>query len=208
MIQQKKSNEEISTPISAIRAGDERGIDKIYLLYKPLFISWAAPRFSLSEAELTDCWQDSIIAFYEQVASGKLQTLDVALKTYLFAIGRNKMLHLLRSKKAEIKREQDFAKTYSLDENQSQGYTDLEDIKEEQEKILQKAMKSLSERNRAVLINRYYDGLSLEKIQEKEGYNSINAVSATISRAIAILKKIVSDENFLVILLSFATFLQ
>ena len=163
MIKQKIANEEISTAITAIRAGDERAIDKIYILYKTPFLSWAAPRFSLSEAELTDCWQDSIIAFYEQVASGKLQTLDVALKTYLFAIGRNKVLHLLRSKKAEIKREQDFADTYFWEAHLSNGYADLNDIKEEQEEALHKAMQSLSEKNRAVLISRYYDGLSLGK---------------------------------------------
>lgn len=208
MTKQPALHKDSSSTLAAIRAGDETVIEELYLLYKSPFFSWASPRFSLSEAEMTDCWQDSVIAFYEQVVSGKLQKLDVTLKTYLFSIGRNKLLHLSRSKKALIKREQEYADGYFLEQEQSYGYADLEDIKKEQKNILQKAMQSLSEKNKSVLISRYYDGLSLEQIQKKEGYKSINAVSATISRAIATLRKIVGVENLTLILLSFIGLLQ
>jgi RNA polymerase sigma factor (sigma-70 family) len=129
-----------------------------------------------------------------------LQKLEVGLKTYLFAIGRNKILYKLRSEKAVAKKEQMFAESYALEEQQSGGYFELDDLQEEQKEILRKAMQSLSEKNRSLLIRRYYDGLSLEKIQESEGYSSINA---TLSRALGLLKKVVADRKKMMILLSF-----
>lgn len=197
------SEPEITQTLAAIKSGDEKTIDQIYQSYKPQFINWASSKFSLSEADIIDCWQDSVIAFYEQVVSGRLETLDVGLKTYLFAIGRNKLLYKLRSKKSNIQKEQVFAENYFLENEASGGYADLDDIQGEEEKRLQKAMQSLSEKNRAILISRYYDGLSLEQIQKKGNYSSINAVSASISRAISILKKVVNNEKNLLFLLSF-----
>ncbi|MFT4667055.1 MAG: hypothetical protein ACI8YQ_004368 [Polaribacter sp.] len=51
--------------LATIRSGDERAIEQIYLSYKSPFLSWASSKFSLSNADLTDCWQESVIAFYE-----------------------------------------------------------------------------------------------------------------------------------------------
>lgn len=189
--------------IATIQSGNDNIIDKIYLDLKPQFLNWAVSRFSLSQDDITDCFQDSVIAFYEQIIDGRLETLEVNLKTYLFAIGRNKMLYKLRGQKSTIQKEQVFANAYFLENEQTQGYFDLEDIEEDQRIRLEKAIKSLSPKNRAVLISRYYDGLSLEKIQEKEGYKSINAVSATLSRALSNLKKIINPEKTLRFLLSF-----
>jgi RNA polymerase sigma factor (sigma-70 family) len=203
MLSETPSLLEEANIIATIRSGDDRAIEQIYLSYKSPFFTWASSKFSLSNADLTDCWQESIIAFYEQVSSGRLQKLDVGLKTYLFAIGRNKILYKLRSEKAVVKKEQIFAESYALEKEQSGGYLELDDIQEEQKEILRKAMQSLSEKNRSILIRRYYDGLSLEKIQESEGYSSINGVSSTLSRALGLLKKIVVDGKKMIILLSF-----
>lgn len=189
--------------IEAIRLGDEKTIEKLYLSLQPQFITWATPKFALNTADLSDCWQETIIAFYEQVVSGKLQNLDVELKTYLFAIGRNKALYKSRSQKAIIKKEQIFLERHPLEEVESNGYFGLDDLAEEQKQKLQKAMGSLSEKNRTILVSRYYHGLPLEKIKEQANYKSINAVSATLSRALTVLKKIVQREKNLLILLSF-----
>lgn len=201
----KKSLTEIDTPklIEDIRSGNETVIDQIYLTYKPEFINWASTRFSISQEDIIDCWQDCVIAFYEQIIAGRLTKLDVTLKTYLFAIGRNKLLYKLRTQKSNLEKEQVFAEDYFLENDQIQGFFDLENIKEEQEKKLEKAIKSLSKKNRNILIRRYYDGFSLEKIQELGNYKSINAVSATLSRALSNLKKVINPEKIMRFLLSF-----
>ena len=183
--------------INAILVNDKEILDEVYLSYKPEFIHWGRTRFSLSEEDLTDCWQDSVIAFYEQVVAKKLTSLEVELKTYLFAIGKNKILYKLRGQASAIRKEEIFADTYSIVSTESEGYDGLDGFSEEQKKKLQKAMGSLSAKNRQLLIERYYEGLSLEEIQRNGDFKSINTVSASLSRALSTLKKKVHHKIFL-----------
>jgi hypothetical protein len=48
----------------------------------------AKHRFSSTpEADILDAWQDSLVSFFEQISSGKLQTLTCSIKGFLYLIG-------------------------------------------------------------------------------------------------------------------------
>jgi RNA polymerase sigma factor (sigma-70 family) len=191
--------------LKSIHLGDERAIEKLYSTYKSEFIVWATSKSGLLEEDLTDIWQESVIAFYEQVAAGKLVTLKVQLKTYLFAIGKNKILVKLRKNKSVERLEQLYLENPNIEDVEYNGYVELEDREENlQKKRMAQAMKKLSSKEQDILIDRYYSGLSLEVIRQKRAYKTINTVNATISRAMKNLKKIVHEKkNKLSILLSF-----
>ncbi len=191
--------------LKSIHLGDERAIEKIYSIYKPEFLAWGSSKSGLSEEDLVDIWQESIIAFYEQVASGKLTTLEVQLKTYLFAISKNKILVKFRKNKSVERLEQQYLENKNLDDIEHNGYTELEKKEENpKKKRLEEAMNKLSNKEQEILIDRYYSGLSLEAIRQKRAYKTINTVNATISRAMKNLKKIVHKKSSnLSILLSF-----
>jgi RNA polymerase sigma factor (sigma-70 family) len=187
-----------------IHQGDDQVTERIYKIYKNEFLSWGSS-YLLSNEDLLDVWQDSVIAFYEQVASGRLKTLEVQLKTYLFAIGKNKILAKLRKNKSVERLEQWYLDSQDLEDITYHGYAELEGGEDNPKKIImQQAMKRLSRKEQDILIDRYYSGLSLEAIQQKRAYKTINTVNATISRAMKNLKKIVCEKkNNLIFLLSF-----
>lgn len=82
--------------LAVIQHGERCGVSRIYKLYRGQFISYAMKNFRVSEAEAIDIYQDSFIALHQNVQSGRLSNLSVSLRSYLFQIGKYKILNLLR----------------------------------------------------------------------------------------------------------------
>jgi RNA polymerase sigma-70 factor (ECF subfamily) len=74
--------------------GDLKGFEQAYLSYRDEFIMWANKNYYCDFEEARDVYQATVIQFYENVQSGKLTKLTSDLKTYLFAIGKNKIREL------------------------------------------------------------------------------------------------------------------
>ncbi len=74
--------------------GDLTGFEQAYLSYRDEFIMWANKNYYCDFEEARDVYQATVIQFYENVQSGKLTRLTSDLKTYLFAIGKNKIREL------------------------------------------------------------------------------------------------------------------
>src|SRR5690606_26424525 len=86
--------------LDKLKQNDLTALDKAYLTYKKEFFLFART-FSVSDDDIADIYQDTIISLYENVTSGKLNTLTSSLKTYLFAIGRFKLYRQIeRNQKA------------------------------------------------------------------------------------------------------------
>jgi len=194
----------VSEVARQIKGGEAKSIEKIYDQYRDAFLTWALSNYSIPEEDVIDCWQDSIIVFYEQAVQGKLDNISVASKTYLYAIGKNKILELLRKQSNQKKREADFAENTDFEEGQSVGYPDLEGLSDERKDELLKAINDLSPKNQELLIKKYYEGMGLEEIKTTGQYKSINAVSASISRALKNLKTVILKRKNILLLLSFS----
>lgn len=65
-------------------------------MYRGEFIAFIRRNFSVDDDEIVDIYQESFIALYENIRNGKLEHLSASLKTYLFSIGRNKILNRQR----------------------------------------------------------------------------------------------------------------
>ena len=86
--------------IERIKSKDsEQGLKEIYTSYRNEFLLWAVRHHSCTMDEAMDVFQQSVIIFYENIVSGKLTEITTQVKTYIFSIGKNKILELLRSKK-------------------------------------------------------------------------------------------------------------
>ena len=94
-------NEQI---ISDIRSKNESLITKLYNMYRSEFINFGQKHFGIKENTSIDIYQESFLALYQNIQDGKLTKLSSSLKTYLFQIGRNKMLNYVnRDKKKKLK---------------------------------------------------------------------------------------------------------
>lgn len=72
----------------------------VYKRYRGDFIKWALFRFTIEEETAEDVFSDAIIDMYQNVLNGKyIKAANVSLKTYLFEIGKNKILNIVNRNK-------------------------------------------------------------------------------------------------------------
>jgi len=87
---------EQNTEINDIRSGNKQALENIYTLYRRGFIEWTTKSYGISTDQALDIYQQTILVFYENIQSGKLSGVQSSIRTYLFAIGKNKVHELYR----------------------------------------------------------------------------------------------------------------
>ena len=79
--------------ISRLLKGDKSALEEIYRLHRSGFVSWITFAHKCTEEQAIDIFQYSIISFYENVVEGSIEEMNEAgIKTYLYSIGKNKLL--------------------------------------------------------------------------------------------------------------------
>ncbi|MEM6515572.1 MAG: sigma-70 family RNA polymerase sigma factor [Bacteroidota bacterium] len=115
-----------------------------------------------TKAQAKDVYQDSFIAVWNNVKSGKFEPdSDTALQGYLYRIAKNKWLDVLRSKR--------FKSTQSLTEERTQFLKQEEDYSEDAEEtkkmnLTMEAFKNLGEPCKQLLKTFYFEKKSLREI--------------------------------------------
>ena len=75
--------------IARIKSGSQSELGWVYERYRAEFLHWVSREFHCSEDDCKDIYQLTILIFYDNVRSGKLEHLVSSIKTYLFGIGKN-----------------------------------------------------------------------------------------------------------------------
>ena len=79
--------------ILQLRYGNVQVLEKIYSEFRAAFINWMAHAYQCDREEALEIYQFVILTFYENVLEGKFDgSSSASIKTYLFSIGKNKML--------------------------------------------------------------------------------------------------------------------
>ncbi|WP_158860390.1 RNA polymerase sigma factor [Lunatibacter salilacus] len=173
--------------VQDIRRGDKKKLEEIYSENKAHFISFAR-KYQLEEESIKDIYQETIIVLYENILEGKLTTLKSSIKTYLFAIGKYKLIEHLRTiGKYELVPFEDV----SLLDEISLVTENVADGLDEQTLQLKMGYSQLGEKCREVLRMFYYDGKKLAEIQHLLGYETKDTVKSQKSRCIKQLKTLV-----------------
>lgn len=79
--------------INRIKSGDEQPIFDIYSKYRDEFIIWSTKNYQIDSEFSKDIFQETLLDFNENVHSEKLTNLTSSIKTYLFQIGKHKILN-------------------------------------------------------------------------------------------------------------------
>ena len=141
---------------------------------------------AVNQEDLLDVWQDTIIMFYEQVRDQKLREMNCSLKTFLFLIGHRRLLkHFRKASRIEYVTEFDVNKcaVENIHPLEPENHADAS------LELLLTAIDELPEKTRQILSMRYLHGKPLAEVMQIMNYTSLNAVSATISRALKKLKE-------------------
>ncbi len=182
-----------NTIISLISQGNMEVLDQVYTTYKPAYLNWARQRFpSTNQQDIVDSWHDSIIAFYEQVISKKLISLTCEIKTYLFTIGYRSLLK--KHKKIQKIFDDEEIDKKLIDASLNLFFEEEDPLKEQKEMLL-KEINQLPTQSQQILMLRFIEGKSLKDISEIVNYNSLNVLSATISRSLKLLKTKIQNNK-------------
>lgn len=169
-----------------------QAFDQIYLLYRDDFVRTAKHRFSSTpEADILDAWQDSLVSFFEQISSGKLQTLTCSIKGFLYLIG---FRYIMKSHHLNLKT--DHVESFT-DQQENLHFAEEMDLLPElnEDQILLNArIQELPEQGKRMLMLRYVDGKSIPEIAKEMNYQSENSVSVTLSRTLKKLKDLLEKD--------------
>ncbi len=77
-----------------LRRGDETPLYDLYRAYRNEFITWSRNNYKSSDEQAKDAFQDAMLDFHQNVLTGKLTELTSSLKTYIFQIGKHKILNI------------------------------------------------------------------------------------------------------------------
>lgn len=177
--------------IEDLRTGNNKIYSLLYKENKDAFYSYAR-KFTISEDEIEEVYQEALIAFYENIAEGKLTSLESSIKTYLFSIGKYKIYELLRRKKKIVN-------TITLEqvENiENLAHWNLEEttLDGQQEKV-KTAFKSLGKRCQRILELFYTENKSIKEIMHLENYENENTVKAQKSRCMKSLREMIINKS-------------
>lgn len=167
--------------------------DRIYDLYMDDFLNSANYKYtSVPQEDLIDAWQDTVISFFEQIRSGKISHLSCSIRTFLFLLG---FRYIMKYKKRFIKE----IPTDTFNQNEISetilATFDYEEPDMQERQLMLEAIEELPAQSRKMLQLRYIEGKSIDEIMKIMQYNSVNAVSVTLSRNLKRLKEIIVSKQ-------------
>jgi RNA polymerase sigma factor (sigma-70 family) len=155
--------------IQEIKSGNDQPLIDLYKKYRDEFVLWSGKNYGCEAEDARDLFQDTILAFYNNVKSGQLTELKSEMKTYLFAIGKFKIINFQKKHQRSV--------TFS-EFGLSNGYEPFENQmkdKEEQDFIKATVRKYLNEQCedcKKVLELYYFKELDMKSIAEEMGYKN------------------------------------
>ncbi|MCK6690880.1 MAG: sigma-70 family RNA polymerase sigma factor [Thermoanaerobaculia bacterium] len=178
--------------LAELRSGRMQALEDLYARYRADFFRWAGRRFDANRQDFEDAWQESVLALYTQVISGKLTALRFGVRVWLFAVGYRILLKNKRKTKRILWKD-------NIDEALRHDASWLEYQENqtgvEKKESLHSAMKTMSDQCREMLVQRYFLEKSIEEMQREWEHNNTNTTSATLSRCLRKLKDLIKTAR-------------
>jgi RNA polymerase sigma-70 factor (ECF subfamily) len=184
----KSDQKQTSMVVERIKGGDKTQLESIYKAYKFEFIAWITRNYSCTEEEAKDVYQFAILTFYDNINKGRLVELQSSIKTYLFAIGKNKILEY---KKVA-------SRFQSKDENEIADIPEIDnwdtDLREKNLSLVERCLEKLGDPCKSLLQLYYYHGMSMDDITDKMEYKNRLTTKNLKYKCINRLRKIYLEE--------------
>ena len=163
-------------------------IAETYHKYKKLFLGFVMKKYGLSEDITNNIYQDTILAFHQNVLNGNMNNLNVPLQVYLFAIGKNKVVDYFRRSNKEIKIERTPDIFSSEDERFNCFYEKEDAAVNRRNMIVYNAVSQMENPCKKLLFLFYWDKKSMKEIAKEMNYKTPDVVETTKSRCMRKIK--------------------
>ena len=181
----------VSKNENRLKSSEERSEDEmkdVYSEYRRSFLNYAK-QYYVEKEDLLDLFQDAVIAFYEQKERGKLKDLKCSEKTYLFNIGRHKVIDFLK-KHSKMRSMDNVVYEVKIEPSVYQRM----ELTEQQEGLTM-AIKLLGDSCQEIIEMFYYKKYSIDAIMTALNFKSENVVKANKSRCLKSLRQILKNQS-------------
>ena len=174
--------------IMQLRSGGQAGLGQIYEEYREEFVHWLTREFHCSMDDSKDIYQLTILIFYENVKSGKLEHLVSSVKTYLFGIGKNVLRENMRKAKRNTPINQEkWLREYLVDEPDERPDENLFAIAD-------KVLANLGQPCQELVGMFYYERKSMEEISVRLNYKNADTAKNQKCKCMARLRLLFEKE--------------
>lgn len=167
--------------ILAIKRKNEILTGKIYNLYRNEFLIFFKQRLLADNDTIKEIYQDAFMVLCNKIYEDKLnaETLNSSLKTYLFGVGI-KLAYNFNRKIAKLK-EDDLPEDLAI-------IVEEPGLGQENEKIIQKAVREMGEPCHTILLKQYWENKSGEEIATEMNYKNTDTAKTQKYKCIQKLK--------------------
>lgn len=152
------------TLFSALSNKSKDALKELYLKHRDEFVGWSIKSYNLTEQQSLDIYQEAVIICYENIIQGKIESLSSSMKTYLFAIGKNKCREFMRQRSSG---ENIRVLDEGVYETPSPNVYDEYYIK-----LVKKSVSLLGDKCRDILTKFYYYNFRINEIAEELDYKN------------------------------------
>ena len=175
--------------IERIRSQGEGALATVYENYRDEFLLWITREYKCSMDDSKDIYQLTIMIFYDNVRTGKLQHLVSSVKTYLFGVGKN----IARERQRKDKRfvpiaKEKWLKEYLIDEPSDA----LDDDLFTRAKV---ALEKLGQPCQRLVELFYFEKRNMTEISEMLGYKNPDTAKNQKCKCMARLRKLFLEET-------------
>lgn len=164
--------------IQELHGRNTMALKQVYQKHREPFIAWASGKFPTVETVIIeDVYSEAVVDFYENILKKKYKH-SASIKTYLFTLGRNKIVNIIQKKITHQRKTSDII---IQEENRTTVSPEAEQRKNEQAAVIKALMSQLCEDCRQVLTLFYFHEHSMKEIAKKMNYKNAN-VSKTKKR--------------------------
>lgn len=155
--------------ISDFKNHNMNALQYVYQSYRKDFIKWASFKYTIDSEVAEDVFSDAVIDVYQNVLSERYQKSDKAsLKSYLYEIGKNKILNILNKLKISDTHLKIIANS------QDKTYNNIFEINKNQEitNKVKELLELIDEKCQKVLTLFYFHSLSMEDIAHEMNFKN------------------------------------
>ena len=160
----------------------DRIVTETYKKYREPFLGFARKNYGLSRNITEDIYQETMLAFHQNVLNGRINNLNVPLQTYVFAIGKNKIADHFHRTERNIITETIPDVFLSEEEMFNYFYEEEKSAANKRNMIIYKAVSQMDNPCKEILSLYYWYKKSMKEIAKQMNYNSPDVAKSTKSR--------------------------